>query len=441
MDGEEGGVMMRVRRLLGIALISLWAFTLPGITASADVVPGDVIDKSNWQKIEGLVPEPLLNWVKQGDSIKIGELDYNPAELYSPAISQSLAENVGKYELNKEDVIVDVKTGKLPEFIVGIPFPVIDLADPKAGQKIMHNKFYYQYGVGNTRAPFRMEWIGRGRGFERAIEAEYSMLVLDSNPAAMKEPNPDNELMLSSARVVHPPDISGTNVLAWRYRDERPDYTHVYVPAIRRLRRMSAGSRSDSYLGSDMCVDDNWGYAGKVSAFEWKVLRKEEQLVPFCEGDPLRLFLNDEGEWETAQEDRKLGLGYEVEGYQGAPWLPLNVVYVKRPTYVLECKAKDRYYNYGTVYLWVDADVYLPAYKVIHDRAGDYWKSVVIFFLALASEDGKKKVVAPGAQLAVDDRSRHGSIGITLDPKNTTFFEASLDRNDFSLGGFQKLCK
>ena len=73
--------------MLAVTLISCWALTLPGTTASADVVPGDVIDKSNWQKIEGLVPEPVLNWIKQGDSIKIGELDYNPAEFYSPAIS------------------------------------------------------------------------------------------------------------------------------------------------------------------------------------------------------------------------------------------------------------------------------------------------------------------------------------------------------------------
>ena len=433
--------MIRAGRMLAVTLISLWAFTLPGTTASADVAPGDVIDKSNWQKIEGLVPEPLLNWIKQGDSIKIGELDYDLAEFYSPAIAQSLAENVGKYALNQDDVIVGVKTGKLPEFIVGIPFPVIDPADPDAGQKIMFNKFYYQYGIGSTRAPFRLEWIGRKRGFERAIEAEFCMLVLDSTPAAKKESNPDNELVLSYGRVVHPPDISGTNVMTWRYRDERPDFTHVYVPAIRRLRRMSPGSRSDSYLGSDMCVDDNWGYAGKVGAFDWKVLRKEEQLVPFCEGDPIRVFLNDEGEWESAQHDRKLGLGYEAKGYQGAPWLPLNVVYVKRPTYVLECKAKDRYYNYGTVYLWVDADVYLPAYKVMHDRAGDYWKSGVIFFLALTDEEGKKKMVAPGGQLTVDDRSQHGSIGIAMGPTVTSLFDASLDRNDFSLGGFQKLCK
>ena len=433
--------MTRAGRTLGIALISCWALTLLGTTAWADVVPGDVIDKSNWQKIEGLVPEPLLNWIKQGDSIKIGELKYNPAEFSPPASLDSLTANVGKYDVNEDDIIVDVKTGKLPEFIVGLPFPKIDLDDPKAGQKIMFNKYYYQYSFGNTRAPFRLEWVGRKRGFEREIKAEFCMFVLDSHPAAKKEPKPDNELMLSFARVLYPFDIQGTNVLTWRYRDEREDNTFVYIPAIRRLRRMSPAHRSDSYLGSDMCADDNWGYAGKVGAFDWKVVRKEEKLLPFDEGDPIRLFLNDDGEWETISENRKLVLGYETKGYQGAPWFPINVVYVKRPTYVLEIRAKDSYYNYGTQYLWVDADVYMPTYKVIHDRAGDYWKCGMTVMLALSSGDGKMRMVAPAAQLAVDDRSQHASIGITTDAENTSFFGAVLERNDFSLGGFQKMCK
>jgi hypothetical protein len=413
--------------------------------AEAEVSPGDVIDKSNWQQVEGLVPEPLLNWIKQGDSITIGELQYNPAEFYPSFSLDSLTANVGKYDVNEDDIIVDVKTGKLPEFILGLPFPKIELDDPKAGQKIMFNKYYYQYSFGNTRNSFRLEWISRKRGFERAIRAEQLMLVLDSHPAAKKERRPDNELVLTSVRVVHPPDVSGTNVLNWRYRDRRQDYTHVYIPAIRRLRRMSPANRSDSYLGSDMCADDNWGYAGKVGAFDWKVVRKEETLLPFALDDeaPVRLFVNDEGEWETDAAGREIILGYQKEGYQGAPWFGTSAIFVKRPTYVLECKARDRYYNYGTQYLWVDAEFYMPVYKVIHDRAGDYWKCLTTFMVALSSEDGKVRMIAPGGQMAVDDRSQHASVGLAGGAARgeSSAFWAILDRNDFSLAGFLKLCK
>lgn len=33
--------------------------------ARADVAPGDVIDKTNWEKAQGLLPEPVLDWVKK----------------------------------------------------------------------------------------------------------------------------------------------------------------------------------------------------------------------------------------------------------------------------------------------------------------------------------------------------------------------------------------
>lgn len=56
-------------------------------------------------------------------------------------------------------------------------------------------------------------------------------------------------------------DIKGTNVLFWCYRDEWQDNTFSYAPAIRRVMRVSLGNSPDSFLGSDFCLDDVWGYA------------------------------------------------------------------------------------------------------------------------------------------------------------------------------------
>ena len=78
--------------------------------------------------------------------------------------------------------------------------------------------------------------------------------------------------------------MKGTNILLWRYRDERMDSTFAYVPAIRRVRRMSPANRSDAFLGSDFCVDDAWGYGGKINAFTWKVIKKTDQLLPCLPG-------------------------------------------------------------------------------------------------------------------------------------------------------------
>jgi hypothetical protein len=43
--------------------------------------------------------------------------------------------------------------------------------------------------------------------------------------------------------------------------------------------------------------------------------------------------------------------------------------------------------------------------------------------------------------LAVDDRTNHGTIIRFPEPKNNWGYWVKLNKNDYSLGGFQKLCK
>ena len=125
-----------------------------------------MIDKTNAEQAQGLIPDPVLNWVKKGEgSMTVGELSYNPDEFLPPPAKASMESNKGKYDVDAEGGIVDVKTGKLPEFIDGMPFPEIDPQDPHAGEKIMYNKHYYSYAVGPIQVPFQVSWVGRKTGF------------------------------------------------------------------------------------------------------------------------------------------------------------------------------------------------------------------------------------------------------------------------------------
>ena len=133
---------MRGRTPLAFAFLAvLWVLSCPYPPAFAELAVGTVIDKTNAEQAEGLIPDPVLNWVKKGDgSMTVGEVPYNPNEFLPPPAKQFLETNKGKYDVDAEGLIVDLKTGKLPEFIDGMPFPEIDIEDPKAGQKIMYNK-------------------------------------------------------------------------------------------------------------------------------------------------------------------------------------------------------------------------------------------------------------------------------------------------------------
>ena len=55
------------RRLPVFLAMTLWMPGLVTQTVRADVGPGDIIDKSNYEKIEGWVPDYVVGWVKAGD--------------------------------------------------------------------------------------------------------------------------------------------------------------------------------------------------------------------------------------------------------------------------------------------------------------------------------------------------------------------------------------
>ena len=437
---------MRFRTRPSLLLTCLWSALCLGSSASADVVAGDVIDETNWEKIEGMVPEPVLNYVKKGDlTIRVDDLAFDPGEYMTSYDKQSLESNKGKYDLNEEDVIIEVQSGKPPDFIEGIPFPEIDSNDPKAATKIVFNHFYHGYTQGNIDWPLTIRWVGRG-GHERSVDMSFKQLPMDGLPSTKENANKQNVERHTILQITAPFDIAGTNILLWRYRDARPDSTFAYVPAIRRIRRMSPSNRSDSYVGSDLCVDDAWTFDGKVSAFTWKLLGKKEGLLPFVY-KTVQPLSNEGVVWTTTKRTPRLEMNFDTKGAQNAPWFPSEktpLVWVKRPVYVLELTATDPYYNYGRQQLWVDAgNSLITVFKVIYDRADAYWKNVWLVFGGFADEDDSMRLMIPNFMLAIDDRSDHATLIHTLgaEGRPQRLYDTVQKEGDYSLAGFQRLAK
>ncbi len=53
-----------------------------------------------------------------------------------------------------------------------------------------------------------------------------------------------------------PADVRNTSFMNWSYTDERNDDQWIYLPALRRTRRISSDSKSDYFMGSDFTYDD-----------------------------------------------------------------------------------------------------------------------------------------------------------------------------------------
>ena len=195
------------------------------------------------------------------------------------------------------------------------------------------------------------------------------------------------------------------------------------------------------FVGSDGTVDDAMGYDGKISAFTWKVIEQKEALFPFLNTGPERLVQNEFGEWLSTPAVTEIAYGFKEKGWQGAPWCPTNLVWVKRPAWVVLAQPKDRYYNYGDQYIWADAETYFPIYKVIHDRAGGYWKVMMISTAGGESADKKMQFMMVSSQQSVDDRTQHSTYVEDVSPRNQWAFFADVEIDDFTLAGFQKYCK
>ena len=430
------------KRILGAGLVAFVLFLCFASGSGADVSPGDVIDKTNWQKAEGLLPEPVLNWVKNGDFVlNIGKLDFQPDKIHPEYVLKAFEANRGRYAIDDEGGIVDKKNGKLAKYIEGLPFTELDPKDPKVAEKLMYNHQYMQHIYGNFRFNFQLVWVGRS-GFEREVEVYWQSAPLTAYPGARDIPNPDGMEKYAILLVKKPYDVAGTSVMMWRFLSPtKQDNTFGYVPALGRVRRMSAANRSDAFLGTDECVDDANGYDGKVPDFTWKLVRVQEALIPLLDNRIFPFEQNELGEWQTTKDMKSVIYGYQKEGWTGAPWAPTNLIWVKRPVYVIEMTPKDPFYNYGTHRIWANPETYATTYKIINDRSGKYWKTLYMINSFCQSADKKMGLIAVAGQNVIDERANHSTITVNCSPEYPWTMFADVDLNDFSMAGFQKFCK
>ncbi len=81
--------------------------------------------------------------------------------------------------------------------------------------------------------------------------------------------------------VKKPADVRGTGFLVWSYDNpSRDDDRWLYLPALKRSKRISGSSKNDSFMGSDMTYDDMGDRS--VDEDRHKLLREEELAGHDC---------------------------------------------------------------------------------------------------------------------------------------------------------------
>jgi hypothetical protein len=362
------------RALMRYVLLTV-AFSLSGSWASADVNPGDRITSANVDKAKDLL-SPGMEWcVRRGFPITVVE----PQRIEWPRAYREATE---KYAA-QVSLAADGLT--LRNYVAGMPFPNLDPKDPHMAIKVMWNydhsffvtddvdlrNFDADTGTIADHGPMTVErhflldhfrrlfWIGR--------------LYVDPKP---EKPNPNGyHYQQGLYPILEPFDVKGVGFVSNRYIDPgKQDDSWLYLPALRRVRRLSTVQRSDALFGQDTDVDSYAGYAGQVAWMDWRYLGERDILgVAHARHFPVK--------W-----DEKVDWAFDD-------------VWEKRRVHVVEGISKLPQYAFGKRVLFIDKEAWGIPYADMYDRSGELWKIWINDVMIR-----KKMLDVPGAIEYADER-------------------------------------
>jgi uncharacterized protein DUF1329 len=328
---------------------------------------GDVITFDKIDLIHPYLPAEFWNnrefFFYSGMHMEIGPpyRDYTPAAEYQEATKRF----AGKSRIGPD--------GSLEGYVAGQPFPIDDIDckhDPDAGTKIMWD-FDYQWEGDGNKDHFMYSYWDRGEQLPLYYEGTSKRIRLSARVEKEYLDTNNGDLFRGEMRkhvfgieVSAPFDSRGTSVLTYRYKSSdgprataKNDDTWVYVPTLRRVRRISTAQRTDAVSGTDFTFDDLRGFDGIVPQYEWKCLEETDLLAPM--NSKVRAY-----PYEKNHNFGPYGLSYADDR-----WELRKAVKVR-----MTPKNADHPYKFKDLYL--DKQTLVALYSFAYDQKNELWKLI-----------------------------------------------------------------
>ncbi|MFP6625577.1 MAG: DUF1329 domain-containing protein [Deltaproteobacteria bacterium] len=347
------------------ALVALLVVLIPSAqTWAEEVKPGDLITRRNSERVKDLVSPGILWCVNNGMELDI--VPYKTIPL-PKAYTKATEKYSSQVSLSQDNLIEN--------FVAGQPFPNVDLNDPKAAEKIMYNFSYTHYFsesmdlhlVDADTGSLYVDAKGlRHYTVERHFIPEWLRVMkfqgrLYHDPKPNYEPN-HHEVYYKAGLypLIEPIDLKGVGGITFRYRDQtHHDDTWLYLPMIRRTRRLSTSQRSDALFGQDIDIDSFGGYAGQIPWFTWRLLG-EKPMLQSLHGKRLPP--------EPCKDDGGMTFC--------EPW-------EMRPSvWIVEGKSVFPGYAFGKRIIYLDKETNVISVADLYDHADELWKVVIVSFRA-----------------------------------------------------------
>jgi len=332
------------------------------------IVPGVAISQSNWQVASEALSQQLLTTVQNGElTILVQETSDLPV---TPEYMTATIERA-------QGVTLD-ESGNLVHYYAGLPFPLLDPADPQAGLKAAWNARHADSGdiVQRLESLEVRDITGEYQyGFSFAYSRAYGMhrTKPERNVPAWED---EDILYKEFIQVLHPapaitihPLLGLVHLFYWHDHDTRP-VNQWYVTgflSINRLRTLVYDPGASAWR-FPLLYEDLFG--SYLHAYQWRLLSTRVALVPGFVHGTAPLF------------------GGQRAGYPLDPW-------ELRTVYIVEAVPRNPEHPYGRKVFYFDQQTFAPLYVLIFDHQGKQWRTGFFLYAHPTAYPGAKDLRVP----------------------------------------------
>jgi hypothetical protein len=354
-------------RLLGALLVALPVAAQEDASVTGPTLEeGQVITLETVDRLKDYLPKQFWDnrdfFFYEGMQLEIGptQADYSPAAAYQAATEKYR----DQARVGPDD--------SLENYTAGQPFPMEEIDcrnDPQAGTKIMWNhdqqwgggggkaKFFYSYWDRGEQLPLYYTGHALGVKLAHRVEPQYEK---NGGDVFRKE----RRKGAGGPQVEAPFDARGIALLTYRYKSSdgpraqaKNDDTWVYIPTLRRVRRISTAQRTDAISGTDFTMDDLRSFNGIVTQYEWTCLDERWIVGPM--------------------NTRVKGYPYEEEHNFGPYGLSFaDDRWELRKAVLVRMVPKNDDHPYHHKDIWFDKETLTAMYSFAYDRKEELWKII-----------------------------------------------------------------
>ncbi len=325
----------------------------------------------------------------------------------------------------------------LQGYTAGQPFSAaqIERAGPEeAGFMIAWNHIHRWQNRGYTTAELVMNYVEpsasgtggvlrdgfRGGGHITRYIAQSYFRVYLSHLAGLSEndyrvdaEDSDRLLWKDYLDTFEPFDVKGTRFVVERSLDpHEDDQVNSYLPTERRVRRLSAKERADSFMGSNYSLDDFEGFSGRVLDADWTYIGRKAVL-----------------QVASSRETR-------IKLHGPGSRLPVDRWQVRR-CYVVESRPKWDGHPVSSRLIFFDEETWNANLALIFDRDDVMWKSILTSY---RRPEHAGADAAPGdtvsrwtSSIAIDYGANNATVTRAMKPVEFPEFKASQIKRMFSV--------